>query len=227
MDLSRASLAYASRKSRALGLDTIEYAEADLMRLVALGRRFDVIESSGVLHHLADPFAGWQVLLLLLKPGGMMMLGLYSAKGRRSVTHARDFIRQRHVAVDTDGIRDARQALVAAHAGNGNFASVIGSPDFFSLSACRDLLLHAQEHVLTLREITDLLARMVWLFWVSRSAVMCWQPTAGNFPPTRPAAIFANGKISKREIRIYSPVCINSGCRSPSLKARSILPIAA
>ena len=139
VDLSRASLAYALRKSRALGLDNIEYAEADLLRLAALDCRFDIIKSSGVLHHLADPFAGWGALLSLLKPGGVMMLGLYSAKGRRSVAHAREFIRQKHIAADPDEIRHARQALIAAHAGNGNFASVTGSPDFFSLSACRDL----------------------------------------------------------------------------------------
>ena len=40
--------------------------------------RFDLIESDGVLHHLADPCAGWRVLLSLLRPGGLMCIGLYS-----------------------------------------------------------------------------------------------------------------------------------------------------
>ena len=43
IDLSRASLAYAVAKTRTLGLD-IEYAQADIMRLGTLQRRFDLID---------------------------------------------------------------------------------------------------------------------------------------------------------------------------------------
>src|SRR5262249_5182171 len=72
IDLSAASLAYAKRKTAELALDNIEYAQADILQLGSLGRRFDVIEASGVLHHLADPFAGWSILLGLLKEDGVM-----------------------------------------------------------------------------------------------------------------------------------------------------------
>jgi len=85
VDLSISSLAYAKRKSRKLGLTTIEYAQADLLKLGSLGRSFDIIESSGVLHHLAAPWAGWRVLLSLLRPGGFMRLGFYSEVARRDI----------------------------------------------------------------------------------------------------------------------------------------------
>lgn len=58
IDISRASLAYARRKSRELKIGNIEYAQADILKLGALGRGFDYIESVGVLHHMADPEAG-------------------------------------------------------------------------------------------------------------------------------------------------------------------------
>jgi Flp pilus assembly protein TadD len=58
VDLSLASLAYAQRRARELGLANIEFGQADLLELGALGRRFHVIECAGVLHHLADPLAG-------------------------------------------------------------------------------------------------------------------------------------------------------------------------
>src|ERR1043165_1545604 len=48
IDLSLASLAYAKRKSDAAGV-AIEYAQADILAL-APDRKFDMIESSGVLH---------------------------------------------------------------------------------------------------------------------------------------------------------------------------------
>jgi 2-polyprenyl-3-methyl-5-hydroxy-6-metoxy-1,4-benzoquinol methylase len=43
-----------------LGLD-IEYAQADLLKLGGMERRFDLIEAVGVLHHMKDPLAGWRV----------------------------------------------------------------------------------------------------------------------------------------------------------------------
>lgn len=60
IDISRASLAYARRKTREEGLGNIEYVQADILKLAGIGRSFDRIESVGVLHHLADPKAGWR-----------------------------------------------------------------------------------------------------------------------------------------------------------------------
>src|SRR5262249_36098991 len=88
IDLSTRSLAYAIRKTRPLRLP-IEYAHADIMQLAGIGRTFDVIEASGVLHHLADPMAGWRILLSLLRPGGVMSIGLYSKLARADINAAR------------------------------------------------------------------------------------------------------------------------------------------
>ena len=54
VDLSLASLGYARRKSNALGLNNLT-RQADILELGRTGREFDVIESLGVLHHMADP----------------------------------------------------------------------------------------------------------------------------------------------------------------------------
>ena len=63
VDLSLASLAYAQRKSHELGLDNLEYLQADILHLHQMGKEFDIIESSGVLHHMNEPMAGWRVLV--------------------------------------------------------------------------------------------------------------------------------------------------------------------
>ena len=93
IDLSLASLAYAKRKSDAAGV-AIEYAQADILEL-DLDRRFDIVESSGVLHHLADPMCGWAALEKLVKPGGFMRIGLYSELGRSNVIALRAMIAER------------------------------------------------------------------------------------------------------------------------------------
>jgi tetratricopeptide (TPR) repeat protein len=88
VDLSLTSLAYAKRMTETLGVGGITYAQADILKLGSLGRDFDVIQASGVLHHLADPLEGWRVLLSLLRPGGLMYLGLYSERARQDVVAA-------------------------------------------------------------------------------------------------------------------------------------------
>jgi 2-polyprenyl-3-methyl-5-hydroxy-6-metoxy-1,4-benzoquinol methylase len=144
IDISRTSLAYARRKSRALGLTNIEYGLADILKLASLDQRFDVIETVGVLHHLADPAAGWRVLLSLLRPHGLMLVGLYSATARQSLTAARAFIAERGYRA-TD-IRACRQELIQR----------FGMPpfrDFSSTSGCRDLLFNVMEHQFTIPQI--------------------------------------------------------------------------
>ena len=63
VDLSRASLAYAQRKTSELGITNVKYLQADILNLGELGQGFDIIESAGVLHHMNDPMAGWRVLV--------------------------------------------------------------------------------------------------------------------------------------------------------------------
>ena len=156
IDLSLTSLCYAKRKTRELGLSNIEYAQADIMQLQSIGRAFDVIEASGVLHHLADPMAGWRDLLSILRPHGFMRLGLYSELARRDLVGARTFIAQRGYGPSAPEIRRCREEL----AGLGDdtpLAKATEWIDFFSTSTCRDLLFHVQEHQLNLTEIGSFL----------------------------------------------------------------------
>jgi SAM-dependent methyltransferase len=156
VDLSLASLCYAQRQTRALGLHHVEYAQADILKLASIGRTFDIIESSGVLHHLADPMAGWRVLLSLLRPGGLMLLGFYSELARRAVVAARAFIAGRGYGRTVDDIRRCRQHLLAE--GDDACQRLAEYKDFFSVSDCRDLLFHVQERRFTLPQIRTFLA---------------------------------------------------------------------
>jgi len=157
IDLSRASLAYAKRMANALGFGNIEFAQADITKLDALDRSFDFIDSSGVLHHLGDPWQGWRVLLSLLRSGGMMQVGLYSKLARQSVTAARALIAERGYRPIAEDIRRCREEIVAAPDGS-LLRSASAFSDFFTTNECRDLLFHVQEHQMTLPEIKAFLA---------------------------------------------------------------------
>jgi tetratricopeptide (TPR) repeat protein/SAM-dependent methyltransferase len=156
VDLSLASLCYAQRKSRALGLTRLRYAQADILQLGAVGQTFDLIEAGGVLHHLANPFEGWRVLISILRPGGFMRVGLYSKLARSHLTAAQAFIADGGYGRSADDIRRFRQDLMRT---GGEAASKIAAEhrDFFSTSECRDLLFHRQEHRFTLPQISSFL----------------------------------------------------------------------
>ena len=150
IDLSLSSLCYAKRKTPAELAARIEYAQADILKLGSIGRSFDVIDACGVLHHMADPLAGWRILLSLLRSGGLMHLAFYSDAGRTDVAAARAFIAERKFGSTPDDIRRCRQELLARP-----LASVTRFTDFFTTSECRDLLFHVHESRVTIPVIKD------------------------------------------------------------------------
>jgi tetratricopeptide (TPR) repeat protein/2-polyprenyl-3-methyl-5-hydroxy-6-metoxy-1,4-benzoquinol methylase len=150
IDLSITSLAYAKRKTLELDIDSIEYAQADLLKLASLDLTFDVIESSGVLHHLENPFEGWKVLLSLLRTNGLMKLGFYSELARRDIVRVRNLIDKERIGSSSKEIRDFRKYLHGLK-NSEDYGFATNSLDFFGTSTCRDLLFHIQEHRMNLK----------------------------------------------------------------------------
>ena len=155
VDLSLASLAYAKRKSTELGITNLEYLQADILKLNQLKQKFDIIESVGVLHHMDEPMAGWRVLTDLLKPSGLMKIGLYSELARLHIAEVRKEITLLKVGTSEAEIKKFRQSLIESH--DENHQLLTKSSDFFSLSTLRDLIFHVQEHRFTLPQIKNCL----------------------------------------------------------------------
>ena len=152
VDLSLASLAHAARRAREADLRNLEFAQCDILDLPNLGRSFDLIESAGVLHHMADPMEGWARLLDTLRPGGFMKIGLYSEQGRQPVMAARQFLEEQGFDGTEQGIRMARRVVMDLP-DHDPARRVLQRPDFYATSNCRDLLFHVQEHRFDLSQI--------------------------------------------------------------------------
>jgi SAM-dependent methyltransferase len=161
VDLSRASLAYAQQRAAALGLGQIAFAEADLTALGGLEGRFELIDCMGVLHHLADPAAGWRVLRGLLAPGGFMRIGLYSRLGRGPLRSVRRLVGppRRGQPIDAAFLRRARHRLLENRS-QPEAAFALSFFDAWDLDGLRDLLFHVEEHDFTLGEIATLLGEL-------------------------------------------------------------------
>jgi tetratricopeptide (TPR) repeat protein/SAM-dependent methyltransferase len=146
VDLSLTSLAYAIRKQQELNIPNVRFCQADLLGLGTLDERFDYIDCAGVLHHLESPMDGWRVLSGLLKPGGVMRIGLYSELARKPVVKAREKIAALGVGSTPTEIRNFRQAIMndPELAELRTLAST--TADFYSMGGIRDLIFHEQEH---------------------------------------------------------------------------------
>jgi hypothetical protein len=133
-----------------------------------------------VLHHLADPLAAWRRLLTLLRPGGVMSVGLYSELGRADVVRARALVAERGFAPTPSGIRECRQAMLASD--DPLLAAAFRRADFYSLSGCRDLLFHVEEHRLGLPEIATFIedAGLAFLGFDAETALI--EKYAARFP---------------------------------------------
>jgi tetratricopeptide (TPR) repeat protein len=153
IDLSLASLAYAKRKTEELGIQNIDYMQADILDLGKLDRQFDIIESVGVLHHMDEPMTGWKVLTDCLKPGGLMKIGLYSELARQDIVAAREEISQSRIGSSDIAMKSFRNVIINSN--KKHYKRISESLDFHSLSMLRDALFHVREHRFSLPQIQD------------------------------------------------------------------------
>lgn len=156
VDLSLSSLSFGIRKAREMGVRNIEFAQCDILDLDTIGETYDMIDCSGVLHHMADPVAGWKKLLKVMKPGGRMNIGLYSAHARRQIALARDYVKQKGYPASLEGIRAFRHDIYMFPATHP-LKDLFSRRDFYSTSECRDLVFHVQEKNYTLPELKQTL----------------------------------------------------------------------
>jgi tetratricopeptide (TPR) repeat protein/2-polyprenyl-3-methyl-5-hydroxy-6-metoxy-1,4-benzoquinol methylase len=158
IDLSLSSLSYAKRKTEELGIKNIDYMQADILDLAKLGRKFDIVESSGVLHHMEDPLEGWRVLTDCLKPGGLMRIGLYSELARQHIVEMRQEISKAGIGTSDAAMKSFRKTVITSD--KNHHKEILNSTDFYSLSTLKDLLFHVQEHRFTIPQIQNCLTEL-------------------------------------------------------------------
>ena len=163
LDMSHASIVLAQQRAKIRGLSNITWVHYSLLSLPALGLgKFDYINCSGVLHHLADPDLGLRVLRSALKPDGAMGLMLYATTGRAGVYQMQALMRLVNHA--QNGHEVAEQRKIA------NTRDLLGSlpPSNWFLrgedlhhdhklgdAGIYDLLLHSQDRSYSVGELFD------------------------------------------------------------------------
>ena len=155
VDLSRESLAYAIRMAKDKNIKNINFYHLDLLDLELLNKKFDIIISTGCLHHMEKPEDGLESLVNVLKPQGLIYLGLYSKRARSEIEWIRKYIQKKKIDFTEDNIRVFRTKILNSK--NKKFQFIKDLFDFFSLSNFRDLLFNYTEHTYDFIKIKELL----------------------------------------------------------------------
>jgi 2-polyprenyl-3-methyl-5-hydroxy-6-metoxy-1,4-benzoquinol methylase len=163
LDMSHASMVLAQERARIRGLSNITWVHYSLLSLPALGLgKFDYINCSGVLHHLADPDLGLRVLLSALKDDGAIGLMVYATTGRTGVYQMQGLMRRIN-GVDTDReaddsrkIANTRELLGSLPASNWFLRGEDLHHDHqLGDAGIYDLLLHSQDRSYSVGELFD------------------------------------------------------------------------
>ena len=81
-DLTRASLLLGAAAAKRFNVDGVQFIETDLHHAGIRTGAFDVVYSSGVLHHTAHPRRAFAALKQFARPGGLIIVGLYNVFAR-------------------------------------------------------------------------------------------------------------------------------------------------
>jgi SAM-dependent methyltransferase len=81
-DICLNSLRLADGFRQQQGIENVGFLQMDLFRPPFRDDSFDMVISSGVLHHTSNARAGFEALLRKVKPGGLILIGLYNYYAR-------------------------------------------------------------------------------------------------------------------------------------------------
>ena len=153
IDISDTSLGYTRELQLKYGLENLELQQLEIENVGRLGRTFDQVVCTGVLHHLPDPDVGLRALRDVLRPQGAMHLMVYALYGRTGIYMMQEYCRLLGITTSDTDLRDlghTLQKLPAAHpiAGVMRGAMDVNHPD-----ALADALLHPNDRAYTVPQL--------------------------------------------------------------------------
>ena len=156
IDLSDSSLAHERFLQERHGLDNLQLFKGDLLEVGSLGRRFDVILCTGVLHHMAEPGAGLAALREVLAPDGVMVLMLYGQTVRTGVYMLQDAFRRIGVEQSPEGIAEVRRILAELPARHYAQDYIRAATELRDDAALVDTFLHPQDRAYTVPQLLEM-----------------------------------------------------------------------
>ncbi len=156
VDISRSSLNHQQFLKDKYKLDNLELLRHPIENLHELDRSFDLIISTGVLHHMDDPKAGMKALAQCLRPDGVIALMLYARFGRLGVEMMQSVFREMGLKQDEPSLAIVREVISALPADHPVQSYLKIAPDLQFDAGLVDTFLHGRDKSYTIDDCFDL-----------------------------------------------------------------------
>lgn len=153
IDISEPSLSHQKFLKQKHNLRNLDLFLMDIGHVGELNADFDLIVSTGVLHHIADPDAGLQILKRAMRPNGVMSLMLYGYYRRFGVYMMQEAFRLLGVGQDRRGLDLVKEII--ANLPNWHHANsyIREAQDLQYDSGIIDTFLHPQDRAYTVSQV--------------------------------------------------------------------------
>jgi SAM-dependent methyltransferase len=187
VDISQPSLDHQQYLKDKHSLGNLQLHLLPIEELSTLGLDFDLVVSTGVLHHMADPLAGLKALAGCLRRDGAMALMLYAKYGRIGVELLESVFRDMGLHQDEASVQIVKDTI-SVLLGNHPVQSYLTiARDLQSDAALVDTFLHGRARSYTVDDCLDLVdsAGLVFQGWFHKTPYYphdLFAPPSGFYP---------------------------------------------
>ena len=183
IDVSKPSLDHHRDLKVKYGLDNLELRLLPIEEVQSLGREFDLIISTGVLHHMADPGKGMKALAKCLRFDGVMAIMLYGYYGRIGVEMLQGAFKEMGLGQDEASVKIVKEILASLPQNHPAQSYIAGAPDLDSDAGIVDTFLNGRERSYNVDQCRELVesSGLVFNDWFLKSSY---------YPPMSPSSPF-------------------------------------
>lgn len=158
IDVSQPSLDHHRYLKDRYGMNNLELHRLPIEDVESLGRDFDLIMSTGVLHHMADPDVGMAALGRCLKLDGVAAIMLYARYGRLGVEMMQGVFRDLDLRQNDASLLMVREALAQLPQDHPVKSYLSIAPDLKFDAGLVDTFLHGRERCYTVDDCLELVS---------------------------------------------------------------------
>jgi SAM-dependent methyltransferase len=177
IDVSQPSLDHSKYLKDKYGLKNLELHLLPVEEVPTLDRSFDLVVSTGVLHHLAEPKTGMKALAEVMRPDGVAAIMLYARYGRAGVELMQAVFREMGLTQDEESLQMVKAAVASLAPSHPLRSYMSIAPDLQFDAGMVDTFLHGRDRSYTVEDCLDLVdsAGLVFQDWFLKTSY---------YPPT-------------------------------------------
>jgi SAM-dependent methyltransferase len=177
VDVSQPSLDHEKFLKEKYALKNLELRLLPIEEVPSLNQKFDLVMSTGVLHHMDDPKAGMKALADVLRPDGVAAIMLYARYGRTGVELMQAAFREMGLQQDEESLQMVKAAIASLDDRHPVKSYISIAPDLNFDAGVVDTFLHGRDQSFTVDDCMDLVSSAGLVF-------QDWFLKAPYYPPT-------------------------------------------